>query len=274
VNPRIRHAFALLFAALTAEVAPLHAASLDTKATCCPIVELRQYTLYPGNLDHFIDIFERYFVESQEAEGITVVGSFRVLDDPNRFLWIRGFSSMNARREALHNFYTGPAWAQHKADVRGMFAEADNVLLLHPAGASADLGIVPSPRPPIGSSIVPQGLLVATIYSLGESGGTEFGRFFETSIRPVLTDAGARIVAALATEHSSNTYPALRIRDDANVFVWLSCFPNEAAYERYQSTLAVDPRWVAIREQFALRRMYSPPELWRLSATPRSALHC
>lgn len=35
--------------------------------TCCPVVELRQYTLHPGMRDVLIKLFDREFVESQEA---------------------------------------------------------------------------------------------------------------------------------------------------------------------------------------------------------------
>ena len=38
--------------------------------TCCPIVELRQYTLHPGQRDVLIDLFDREFVESQEAPDL------------------------------------------------------------------------------------------------------------------------------------------------------------------------------------------------------------
>jgi hypothetical protein len=38
--------------------------------TCCPLVELRQYTLHPGKRDVLIDLFDREFVESQEALGM------------------------------------------------------------------------------------------------------------------------------------------------------------------------------------------------------------
>jgi len=59
-----------------------------------PVVELRQYTLRPGQRDVLIDLFDREFVESQEADGMAIVGQFRDLDDPDRFTWIRGFASM------------------------------------------------------------------------------------------------------------------------------------------------------------------------------------
>jgi len=56
---------------------------------CCPIMELRQYTLHPGKRDILIDLFDQEFVETQEAVGIKVVGQFRDLDHPNRFVWLR-----------------------------------------------------------------------------------------------------------------------------------------------------------------------------------------
>ena len=55
---------------------------------CCPVVELRQYTLHPGKRDVLIDLFDREFVETQEAVGIKVIGQFRDLDHPDHFVWL------------------------------------------------------------------------------------------------------------------------------------------------------------------------------------------
>src|SRR4051794_20087677 len=66
-----------------------------------PIVELRQYTLRGGRRDELIALFEREFIESQDAVGAHVIGTFRDLDDPDRFVWLRGFPDMAARAEAL-----------------------------------------------------------------------------------------------------------------------------------------------------------------------------
>src|SRR3981081_1640781 len=84
--------------------------TVNTKSeqTCCPIVELRQYTLRPGKRDVLIDLFDREFVETQEAVGMKIIGQFRDLDRPNRFVWVRGFSDMRSRAQALQNFYGGP----------------------------------------------------------------------------------------------------------------------------------------------------------------------
>jgi hypothetical protein len=45
------------------------------------VIELRQYTLHPGRRDELITLFEREFVETQEAEGIDLIGQFVDLDD-------------------------------------------------------------------------------------------------------------------------------------------------------------------------------------------------
>jgi hypothetical protein len=68
---------------------------------CCPIVELRQYTLVPGGREELISLFEREFIETQEATGIIVIGQFRDLNNPDRFVWLRGFNDMKVRLPAL-----------------------------------------------------------------------------------------------------------------------------------------------------------------------------
>ena len=79
-----------------------------------PVVELRQYTLNPGQRETLIALFDREFIESQEATGVTIIGQFRDLDRPDMFVWLRGFGGMDARKEGLAAFYDGPIWAAHR----------------------------------------------------------------------------------------------------------------------------------------------------------------
>ncbi|HJV62705.1 MAG TPA: hypothetical protein VJ743_17285, partial [Albitalea sp.] len=51
------------------------------------VIELRQYTLHRGRRETLISLFEREFVESQEALGMHVLGTFRDLDAMDRFVW-------------------------------------------------------------------------------------------------------------------------------------------------------------------------------------------
>ncbi len=69
-----------------------------------PIVELRQYVLRPGQRDVLIEPFDAELVETQEDVGMKVIGQFRDLDDPNGFVWLRGFPDMAARTRSLAAF--------------------------------------------------------------------------------------------------------------------------------------------------------------------------
>src|SRR5215471_17664940 len=83
---------------------------------CSPIVELRQYTLQPGQRDVLIELFERAFIEAQEAGGATVIGQFRDVENPNRFVWLRGFPDMDKRLAMLQAFYVGSPWQKQRAE--------------------------------------------------------------------------------------------------------------------------------------------------------------
>jgi hypothetical protein len=96
------------------------------------IVELRRYTLHPGRRDELIELFERELVEPQEAVGAQVVGTFRDVRDPDRFVWIRAFADMSVRLAALRAFYGGPVWREHRAAANATMIDSDDVHLLEP----------------------------------------------------------------------------------------------------------------------------------------------
>jgi hypothetical protein len=78
----------------------------------CGVFEWRRYALHAGARETLVELFEREFVESQEAVGARVLGTFRDMQDPDSFVWLRGFADMVARRQALDAFYGGPVWAR------------------------------------------------------------------------------------------------------------------------------------------------------------------
>jgi NIPSNAP len=114
---------------------------------CCPIVELRHYTLHPGKRDVLIDLFDREFIETQEAVGIKVIGQFRNVDDPDRFVWLRGFRDMTSRAKALQDFYGGPVWKAHREAANPTMIDSDNVLLLRPALPTSGFSLENTKRP-------------------------------------------------------------------------------------------------------------------------------
>ena len=113
------------------------------------VIELRQYRMKPGRRDALIDLFEREFVESQEAHGMSLVGQFRDLDAPDRFVWMRGFTDMESRKTALEGFYGGPIWQAHREAANATLDDNDDVLLLKPPIAAARFDL--PPRGPIGA---------------------------------------------------------------------------------------------------------------------------
>lgn len=176
------------------------------------VYELRQYTLYPGKRDTLIDLFEREFIETQEAAGMRVVAQFRDLGDPDRFVWFRAFPDMVRRKEALTSFYSDESWRTHRNAANATMIDSDNVLLLRLADPRFGFP-ASSSRPPIGTTERPSTRYTATVYS------------FDTPIERAHIDAVLGVVTPitlLQTEPSENTYPALPVRAGENVIVALT----------------------------------------------------
>lgn len=93
-------------------------------------IELRQYAMKPGRRDELITLFEREFIETQTAAGIRLIGQFRDLDQPDRFVWMRGYPDQAARKPALNAFYNSDHWFAHRSATNATMTSSDDVLLL------------------------------------------------------------------------------------------------------------------------------------------------
>ncbi len=242
----------------------------ETRVSFSPILELRQYTLHPGQRDVLIELFERAFIEPQEAVGAAVIGQFRDLEDPNRFVWLRGFPDMERRLAALQAFYSGTVWKEHRADANATLVDSDNVLLLRPARPTSGFSLDSSHRPPRDAQEVPPGLVIATILSFETSPSVDFLDFFESTLAPALSRNGASVLSYFVTEESTNTYPALPVREGEQVFVWFSGFGDQTAYDEHVAVLARDQQWHnQVREPLRCR-LKADPEVLKLAPTARS----
>lgn len=160
------------------------------------IVELRQYLLHHGQRETLIDLFDREFVETQEELGMAVLGQFRDLDRPDRFVWLRGFPDMASRRASLEAFYGGPVWKEHGPAANRTMIDSDDVLLLR-------TGAVPT-GPRTGSRS-PFEILV---------------HYRDRAWPADLTLDGA--LATLHTEYAENTFPRLPVRTGEHALVALA----------------------------------------------------
>ena len=236
-----------------------------------PIVELRQYTLRPGRRDELVELFEREFIETQEAVGIQVIGQFYDLEDPNRFVWLRGFNDMSAREQSLHAFYDGPIWKAQRDTANATMIDSDNVLLLRPAHPNSGFSLN-GDRPPLGSHRRQTGFITVTIYYFSKPATADFIHYFENTIHPVLMETNAQLLAYLVTEDSPNTFPRLPVREGEYVFAWFAGFQSQDAYESHLDLLAQSKIWSQEISKYLKRRLIKKPEILRLSPTRRSRL--
>jgi hypothetical protein len=237
-----------------------------------PVVELRQYTLHPGQRDVLISLFDREFVETQEALGMAVPGQFRDLDDPDRFVWLRGFDDMPGRAQALGRFYGGPVWKAHRDRANATMIDSDNVLLLRPATPRCGFPAPTAVRPPVGHVTPPPSVVLATLYQRDHRFDDTFMAFFDRQLRPVLAETGAAPLACLQTEQAENTFPALPVRTGENVFVWLTRFPSLGHLNDHLDQLNHSDHWQGRVLPTLSAMLASPPQQLRLAPTARSLL--
>lgn len=242
----------------------LAASAAQAASATGPVIELRQYKIVPGQRDTMIELFEARFIESQEAEGIRLVGQFRDLDDPDRFTWIREFPDMARREPALTAFYFGPAWQAHRSAANPLLDDNDNVLLLRPASPGQGFAPITAERAGIGVAAHRGGLVIATIHYLWKDPDEGFAAFFQNEVAPALEAAGLPVLGAYVPEATPNNFPRLPVRQGEKVFVWFTKAPDQAAYDAALAKLKVGEKLRGYQE----RR----PQVLRLAPTPRSLL--
>jgi len=225
-----------------------------------PVVEYRRYRTVPGRREALVELFERAFLESQEAAGAWVIGQFRDIDRPDTFNWLRGFTSMEARREASTAFYCGPVWQAHREAANATMEDSDDVYLLQPWGhALTAPGTRAAPEAAGGRG---RGLLAAVTCPLsGDEAG--FAALFDRAAAEARIETLARFVGL----HEENTFPRLPVRTGEPVFVWLASVGDRDGWSRLNEALKAAAAW---REASAL--LSAAPEVRLLEPTARSRL--
>jgi hypothetical protein len=228
------------------------------------VVELRQYTLRGGRREELTKLFEREFIEPQEAVGAHVLGIFHDLDDPDRFVWMRGFQDMAQRHAALQAFYTGPVWQANRAAANATMLDSDNVLLLRPLPNS---GALLTPHRP-----TPTGIVRVGIHSLAGVPSQAFTEFFENAMRPMITEAGGTVLAELVSETQPNDFTRLPVREHESLFIWITRVADAGAEATFTQSLARRNGWRDQAPELLWPALMRKPEVLRLSPTSRSRL--
>ena len=74
------------------------------------IVEVRSYRIKPGHRDEFIQLFESCAVPALRQYGMKIVGPLLDVENPNKFVFLRSFPSLEERERMKDAFYGSELW--------------------------------------------------------------------------------------------------------------------------------------------------------------------
>jgi hypothetical protein len=192
------------------------------------VIELRNYLLREGATHEFIRYFEEHFLLSQRAEGMHPLGQFEVVDEPDRFVWIRGFANMETRLPGLSRFYDGPFWQARRSEANAMMLEHHNVHLLRPLGSITALtgGLTLENRAsePPGALPSHTGLVAVDFYHAQPAALGRLVELFEQRVRPALVTEGHHVLGHFVAELTPNDYPRLPVIQDPTLLLVLSAY--------------------------------------------------
>lgn len=97
------------------------------------IVEVRSYRIKPGRRAEFIKFFETRAVPALRSHGMKILGPLLDLENPNKFVWLRSFPSLEERERMKADFYEGELWKNELESVAMPMLESYDVILCETA---------------------------------------------------------------------------------------------------------------------------------------------
>ena len=93
------------------------------------IVEVRSYRIKPGRREEFIRFFETRSITALRAHGMRILGPLLDLENPNKFVWMRIFPSLDERERMRTAFYEGELWKNELEAIAMPMLESYDVIL-------------------------------------------------------------------------------------------------------------------------------------------------
>jgi hypothetical protein len=97
------------------------------------IVEVRSYRIKPGRREEFIRFFETRSIPALRSHGMKIMGPLLDLENPNKFVWMRSFPSLEAREQMKNAFYEGDLWKKELEAIAMPMLESYDVILCETA---------------------------------------------------------------------------------------------------------------------------------------------
>jgi hypothetical protein len=228
------------------------------------IVELRRYTVSPGQRARFAAWFDAYFPEAFEQLGAMVFGQFLERDQPDRFVWLRGYHDMLDRPVVNSAFYYGPLWREHREKVNAILPDSDNVLLMRSIPGHP-VPVVPAVDPvdePGGA----HGILVVQLLPVRAERADALATALAAASAAYPRD-GVLPAGLLQTLDAPDNFPQLPVRTDGAWIAWIGVVRDAGALARLEQ--AMDGAEQRLDADGGLR---APAERIVAMATPRSRL--
>ncbi len=93
------------------------------------IVEVRSYRIKPGHRAEFIELFETRAIPALRSFGMKVLGPMLDLENPNKFVWLRSFPSLEERERMRNAFYGSELWKNELEALAMSLLESYDVIL-------------------------------------------------------------------------------------------------------------------------------------------------
>jgi hypothetical protein len=224
--------------------------------------------MLPLGRDSFIDNFEAHYLEEIERFGAIVMGQFRVINDPDRFVWFRGYPDLAAREPSLRAFYDGEVWKRHGSISVALFLRPLTVRVLRPLdGADLMAGMTLAGTLQAfasGNCSVETGVVAVDIFRAVESHWRdELADFLRASL-PGNENDGTELRGLMVAEERTDAWPEEVIRDPKEVVV-VTAHRHQAAAELHAEIVAKLAREIG-------RDLSGPPASMALLPTMRSPL--
>jgi hypothetical protein len=110
------------------------------------IVEVRSYRIKPGHREEFIEFFETRAIPAQRTYGIQILGPLIDLENPNKFVFLRSFPSLDERDRMKDAFYESDLWKNELEPIAMPLLESYDVILCETSGGYVCDGPRAEPR--------------------------------------------------------------------------------------------------------------------------------
>ncbi len=202
------------------------------------VIELRNYLLKPGSTNSFNTYFSNHFIQPMRDMGVEILGKFSLQNKTNRFVWIRGFESMQQRKKFLPDFYLqSEVWKKYKKGANELIRNSDNVYLLRPLQIDETMD---NKNNGISSNIflTEKSLAVIDLY-IANTRLHELITFYNKNYFPILQSL--RIQTTLwVSEMADNNFPQLPVFQNKDLLATITFYKNESEYKLLKKQIKME----------------------------------